>query len=441
MQYKSSALSTVSKTRFWSRSVPVLLLGLMLLLLLFSTSLLAAQDTVAPAPVGFRPDAPTYALHGPYWVGTQTFVGEDVDGPLDIRVWYPALNPSGEEVDMSYTMHWKAEGLGFTRDQLLVVIAGHALADADVDLSGAPYPLFVISHGHNSESPYYAWLAERVASYGFVVVAPDHKEQNTPGWEDGPRTNLARPVTVSRAIDYAGTLTAGTGAFAGMIDMDHIAMAGQSGGGTTTLSIAGGRFEMETYAELCATVTPDSAPAFQTACLPMPDFTVSEMTRILGLDAPPQGLWPSMADPRVDAAIPMSSEGYWFNEQGLAEITMPLLVIGGTADNSVPYDWGIRPVYDYASSQRKALVNLENSDHFIFAPSCADAPTSIELFGNVFYYLCSDPVWDIDRAHDLVNHFVIAFLLAELKGDAEAAAALAPDVVSFPGIAYEAQGF
>jgi hypothetical protein len=50
-------------------------------------------------------------------------------------------------------------------------------------------------------------------------------------------------------------------------------------------------------------------------------------------------------------------------------------------------------------------------------------------------------VWDIDRAHDLVNHFVIAFLLAELKGDAEAAAALAPDVVSFPGIAYEAQGF
>jgi hypothetical protein len=87
------------------------------------------------------------------------------------------------------------------------------------------------------------------------------------------------------------------------------------------------------------------------------------------------------------------------------------------------------------------LVTFENADHFIFAPSCANAPTSIELLGDYFYYLCSDPVWELDRAHDLVNHFVVAFLLAELKGDAEAAAALAPDTVSFPGITYEAQGF
>lgn len=396
-----------------------------------------AQDEGGPAQVGFRPDAPTYALHGPYWVGTQTFVGEDVNGPLDIRVWYPALNPSGAEGDISYTTHWKVEGLGLTRDQTLVVIAGHALADADIDMSGAPYPLFVLSHGHNSESPFMAWLVERVASYGFVVIAPDHKEQNTPGWVDGPRTNLARPVTVSRTIDYAEMLTGETGALAGMIDMEHIAVGGQSGGGTTTLSVAGGRFDMVTYAELCATVTPDSPPAYQSACTPTPDFTVSEMTRILGLDSPPQGLWPSMADPRVDAAIPMSSEGYWFNEQGLAEITMPVLVMGGTADNSVPYDWGVRPVYDDVSSQQKALVTIENADHYIFVPSCVDAPTSLEILGNDLYYLCSDPVWDVDRAHDLVNHFVIAFLLDQLKGDAEAHTALLPDAVNFPGITYE----
>ncbi len=44
-------------------------------------------------------------------------------------------------------------------------------------------------------------------------------------------------------------------------------------------------------------------------------------------------------------------------------------------------------------------------------------------------------------AHDLVNHFVVAFLLNQLKGDLDAAAALAPEAVSFPGITYEAQGF
>lgn len=53
---------------------------------------------------------------------------------------------------------------------------------------------------------------------------------------------------------------------------------------------------------------------------------------------------------------------------------------------------------------------------------------------------CADPVWNVDRAHDLTNHFTTAFLLAQLYGDAEARAALAPDNVQFPGITYEAQG-
>ena len=47
----------------------------------------------------------------------------------------------------------------------------------------------------------------------------------------------------------------------------------------------------------------------------------------------------------------------------------------------------------------------------------------------------------MDRAHDLINHFVTAFLLAELKGDGEAAAALAPQNVNFPGIQYETTGY
>src|SRR5690606_30838507 len=68
----------------------------------------------------------------------------------------------------------------------------------------------------------------------------------------------------------------------------------------------------------------------------------------------------------------------------------------------------------------------------------ADSPDIVALGFPMF---CTDPVWDMDRAHDLINHFATAFLLAELKGDAEAAAALAPENVSFPGIQYEATGY
>ncbi|MBK9746045.1 MAG: hypothetical protein IPO91_04625 [Chloroflexi bacterium] len=420
--------------------------GLVLVCLLLTSAFvipISAQDTPPDVPpqVGSRPDAPTYALHGPYWVGTQTFVGEDVDGPLDMRVWYPALNSSGVDGSISYTMHWKSEALGFTRDQLLVLIAGHALADAEVDLSAAPYPLVIFSHGHTSESPLYAWLVEQIASYGFVVVAPDHKEQNFPDAADYPRTTLARPVTVARSIDYAEMLTAPTGALAGMIDMEHVAMVGHSGGGETTLSVGGGRFDLAGYKALCAPITADSPWGYQNQCTPMPTETEAEMVNILGLATTPEGLWEPLSDSRIDALVPISAPGVLFNDQGLSGITLPTLVMSGTLDGTVPFDWGSRMIYDHITSNQKILVAFELGDHQMFTSTYEDAPTTVELLGNDFYSLYSDPVWDMDRVHDLANHFITAFLLDQLKGDADAHAALATEAVSFPGITYEAQGF
>jgi hypothetical protein len=47
---------------------------------------------------------------------------------------------------------------------------------------------------------------------------------------------------------------------------------------------------------------------------------------------------------------------------------------------------------------------------------------------------------DMGSAHDLNSHFVTAFLLTVLKGDAEAAKALKPENVTFPSIKYETTG-
>ena len=54
---------------------------------------------------------------------------------------------------------------------------------------------------------------------------------------------------------------------------------------------------------------------------------------------------------------------------------------------------------------------------------------------------CSDPAWDKVRSHNLINHFTTAFLLAELKQDENAAAALAPVAVEFAGVTYKSQGY
>ena len=80
---------------------------------------------------------------------------------------------------------------------------------------------------------------------------------------------------------------------------------------------------------------------------------------------------------------------------------------------------------------------LANADHMVFFNQCRDTPWMVP---DVFW-ACADAVWDMDRAHDLIDHLATAFLLAELKGDADAAKALAPENVAFPGIQYETTAY
>ena len=88
----------------------------------------------------------------------------------------------------------------------------------------------------------------------------------------------------------------------------------------------------------------------------------------------------------------------------------------------------------HASSAQKALVALEGAEHMVMGSPCEDMPW---ISGHPFRdFLCLDPVWDKQRALDLIHHFSTAFLLDTLQGDADAHAALLPDAVQFPGIDY-----
>ena len=101
----------------------------------------APEKLLAPAAQGLRPDAPEYAQHGPYWVGYKPIViGEGTDHPLQASIWYPALNPTGAEENVTYTINTKipVEGMDATEP-----IQGHALLGAEIDASGAPYPLVI----------------------------------------------------------------------------------------------------------------------------------------------------------------------------------------------------------------------------------------------------------------------------------------------------------
>jgi predicted dienelactone hydrolase len=413
---------------FAKRLVFVLLIGVLALPALASTPLAGAQEGPKPEAVGLRPDAPPYALHGPYWVGTREFVVEpDSDRPLPLTAWYPALNPEGAVEEIEY------HDVPGDRSPIL----GRALLNAPADLMGGPYPLVIFSHGGMDDNrfgaPYYS---EHLASYGFVVLAPDHTVNTAVNaGQSDYRHNIYRPQDVIRVIDFTVTLTSSGEALDGMIDTDTAAVTGVSFGAWTSLAAAGAQMNLKAYKTWCAE-NRQSDPLNLGLCSSFIGHE-KELAALAGLDAVPEGLWPPIADARVKAAIPLAPGGTAaFGAEGLAPVKIPVMIMVGAGDE-IPPEYHAYLGYNWLQTDEKALVTFAGADHMFFGWACKDAPWLR------FYQFdrCSDPVWDMDRAHDLINHFATAFLLATLKGDTEAAAALAPDAASFPGITYEAQGF
>lgn len=406
--------------------------GLLLTTLLIS----ACQPIQVPATVQgeFTTNAahsatPRYAARGPLEVGYQMIVnGEGYQQPLEIHAWYPAIIPEGVQEEVEYPVTLKDASWMPTTPP---VVHGHALRDAIFDATGGPYPLVVFSHGFSLSPAWYNTIAEHFASYGFIVLAPEHRDQWDPTFADMWKALIDRPGDMKEALDIAEKLTAPGGEWAGLIDMERVAVVGHSYGGYTALAMAGAQIDFAAYRDRCG--QPAHVDLRAHFCQPIVPME-AEMAARAGLDSIPAGLWPAFGDSRVKAIIDMAGDAYFFGQAGLSKITIPMLAIGGTADTGTPYDWGSKLSYEFAASQQKSLVAFEGAEHMIFSTPCENQPLLQEHpFAD---YLCVDPVWDKAVALDLIHHFSTAFLLDTLKGDRGAHSLLLPDAVHFNAVDY-----
>jgi predicted dienelactone hydrolase len=375
-----------------------------------------------------RFDAPPYAVAGPYAVGLRDFVvapAREGERPLTVSVWYPALNPEGLAATTTYLMSFPAG------EYALFTLAGQALVDAAPAAADAPYPLVVYSHGAYMFRQSIAYLTEHLASQGMVVIAPDHEDN----WGNfgGPleSSEISRSADLRRTLDFAQELTAPGGPLAGLIDMDHVAAAGYAFGSYIALQLGGARLNLDEFFVWCKEEDDPHAD-----CIYME--SVDKLAHLAGLQDPPVGLWPDWRDERVDAVVMLGTTVHLLGFSGTQQVRVPTLALIGTLDE---LSWPAFDHFDFYQrlpSARKTQVLFENANHFIFLPTCAAMPDFVKMG---FAWACTDAVWDLARTHDLTNHFVTAFLLAELKGDAEAAKALAPENVTFPGIQYETTAY
>ncbi len=407
--------------------------GFLLMLLGLALFMGARPQKCADAVCTDRhPDAPTYSAPGRHLVGRRDLLSDE-EPQLAMKMWYPALAQNAPAAEAAYAYEVKIGApLGSVK---IASSTANIIEDSPFNFTHAPYPLILLSPGFAIGANSYGWLAEHLASHGFVVIAPEHHETLDPQNELW-RAAVSRPQDILTVFEMVDEQTQAGGAFEGLIDAGNTAVIGHSYGGYTALAAAGAQMDTPSFQAHCnaAVQTEDTTAWLCEMLLPH----LADMAERAGLDGVPAGLWPQLGHPNVKAIVPMAGDAYFFGRTGLAKIDVPVLAIGGTLDADTPFQWGPHPAYEYVSSQRKALLALNNAEHMIFTNTCESIPGYARLLAGEF---CADSVWNRNHAHDLISHFTTAFLLAELKHDASAAAALAPEAAEFPDITYAAQGY
>lgn len=387
-------------------------------------SYLLALPSLPPQAELVNGDRGSQPRTGPHAVGIRSVSANAA--PLAMTLWYPADTEDIAKIDYSYGINMFGPGGS------LALSSYHGLATpaASFDVTAGPYPLVILSHGFAITRSSYAWLAEHLASNGMVVVAPQHYESLDPGglW----RSTVERPSDVLSVLSWVDSRVDGDSEFHQLIDNQSIAIVGHSYGGYTALAGAGARLDTATFEQTCKTAEP--LAFLCEAILPR----VGDMVELAGLDETPSKLWPSEADPRVDAIVSIAGDAAVFGRDGLGEVTVPMMAIGGTADIDSPFRWGTQLTYDHVASPRKVEISFEAAGHMLFAGGCDAVRRIMSLVPLGF---CSDAAWDRGQVQDIVKHFVTSFLEAELKQDNSASEELKSGSPLPAGVTYRAEGY
>ena len=311
------------------------------------------------------------------------------DHALPVRLFYPA-GPGGAPAVYRHTIK-------------LPKAAPFTLAEHGAAFAGAPplrsgtFPLVIVSHGFGGWDTHMSRLCEAIASHGYVVTALDHGDtrfNDLPGFlASFGQVLVARPLDQRTAVAALLDQAARRQGPLGLVDPARpIGLIGYSMGGYGALGTAGASYDPA--APAYAALPP---PVRQAISQPSP---VAGKIGALALLAP----WGSQPDNRV------------WNADALSRVTAPVLLIDGDQDDVVNYSGGVRWLLAALKGSHRQLLTLQQAKHNI-AGNQVDLPAdaSADLIG---YF--REPVWRQERLNQVLAHFLVAFLDANLKADGSA---------------------
>lgn len=223
------------------------------------------------------------------------------------------------------------------------------------DRPGFSLPLVVISHGLGEDRGNFSYLAQFLASHGFVVVLPEHIGSSSRQFASaaagfanppGAQEAIERPQDIRFVLDRLILEPQ----WRNRVNSQRVAVIGHSYGGVTALMLAGAVIEPEKIRAACSSVdrlmlVPSASLQCSLGRLPRDRYDLS--------------------DPRVVAILPVSPfASKVFEPTALNQVQVPTLVWSGSADLIVPtLAEAIQP-FQHLGSSNKHLVVALNATHF-----------------------------------------------------------------------------
>lgn len=288
-----------------------------------------------PAPAAAASPSP----RPPVGITSRVFVDPARARELATTIWYPATADTVE-----HEMEWDG------------IFLGRGAWEAPLRPTPRRWPVVLLSHGSGADGSNLAWLAEALASRGYLAVAMDH-----PGDRFGDTSVEGRFAAWRRARDVSVVLDRllVEATFGARVDRSRIAAAGHSSGGYTALALAGLRLQPSKYFTYCSA---------RSARQPGPDcklFVDLDPSRIEDLGEAGK----SRRDRRIRAVLALAPVlGPAAITASLRSITVPVTIVASPTDEYVPF--ALNAAHYQQRIPRARLVKIPDAGHFVFMPVC-----------------------------------------------------------------------
>ncbi|BAQ64110.1 alpha/beta hydrolase [Geminocystis sp. NIES-3709] len=230
-------------------------------------------------------------------------------------------------------------------------------------VSGDKTSVIVFSHGLSSRPEDFDTPLNHLASYGYVIAAPQHIGSDTIYLKEmfeGYHKNIFdqdefinRPKDISFVIDELERRNPTE--FQGKLDLKNVGMAGHSFGGYTALAIAGATIDFDYLQKTCERL--------------YGGLDVGILLQCRALELPRENY--SFRDPRVTAIIAANPVNrYIFGQTGISKIQIPVLLASGSNDpaappvfeQGMPFTWLNTPDKYWMLVEGQAHVNFNKLD-------------------------------------------------------------------------------